>query len=53
MTASWGQQMQDTFLRQWEDISLFFPEKSKNYNKVANKFGIQEGKSLNKCFLDT
>lgn len=43
--------MQDTFLRQWEDISLFFPEKSKNYNKVANKFGIQKESLLTNAFL--
>lgn len=44
--------MQDTFLRQWEDTSMLFPEKSNNYNKVADKSGIQGGKSY-KCFLDT
>jgi hypothetical protein len=37
--------VQDTFLRQWEEISLFFPEKNKNCNKVASKSEIQEGKS--------
>ncbi|GAB1624438.1 hypothetical protein AAOGI_44890 [Agarivorans albus] len=45
--------MQDSFLRQWEDISLLFPERSKSYNEVANKSGIQGGESLNKCFLDS
>ena len=51
MTLSLGDRWVQDTLRQQEEMSLLFPEKSKNYTRWPTSLDTP-GKSFNKCFID-